>query len=69
MTPPHNTTTNVRMYATILRHFAVISIHAWLAIDPESVLIGGSRNTSHPFVSCTVLWLEESRRVSGQLME
>lgn len=41
----------------ILSIFAVISMHCWLAIEPESILMGGSRNTSHPFVSCTVRWL------------
>ena len=51
ITPPPRTKINVTMYAITFSIFAVSSMHFWLAIEPESILIGGSRNTSHPFVS------------------
>lgn len=64
ITPPASTMTNVIMYAMTLSIFTDIFWQAWLAIEPLSVFCGGSRNTSHPLVSCTVRWLNNIECVS-----
>lgn len=63
ITPPPSTMTNVNKYANTFSIFTDKSRHAWFAIEPLSILSGGSRNTSHPFVgSPTVRWLREKKR-------
>lgn len=58
ITPPPSTMTNVNRYANTFSIFTDKSRHAWFAIEPLSILSGGSRKTSHPFVgSPTVRWL------------
>lgn len=61
ITPPPSTMTNVNKYANTFKIRTDKSRHAWFAIEPLSILSGGSRNTSHPLVSCTVRWLERKQ--------
>lgn len=63
ITPPPSTMTNVNKYANTFKIRTDKSRHAWFAIEPLSILSGGSRNTSHPLVSCTVRWLKCKQRM------
>ena len=67
MTPHVSTTPNVMMMTITLMILTVISRQRWLASDPESFSGGSTRNTSHRFVSGTILrrLLDNGHTVSG----
>lgn len=58
MTADANTIMNVKIYAKTFVTLTDTSKHFWFAMEPDASLFGGSRNTSHPFVSGTVLVLK-----------